>query len=136
MHNIPVLMITHNRLGYTQQALKALVESDCYGIYIFDNGSIDGTKEWLEQYSYRDSFRQNCTSLNSEENIGISGAMNWFLEQTSGFQYCAKVDNDTIIPPDFCAGCYLTWSTPICCRPNTLLSRPPIQMDGMDLRKE
>ena len=92
-YGIPVLMITYNRLEYTKRAYKAL--SECYGAtpFVIDNASTDGTREWL---------RENVPQFWSmSENKGISGAMNFFLDHTRNEYFVAKVDNDTIIPPDF-----------------------------------
>ena len=98
---VPVLMITYNRLEYTKQALKALIESDCGTIYIIDNGSTDGTERWLKDklISTNPDHRISCFFM--YENTGIAGAMNVFLKLTADQPVVAKVDNDTIVPPDF-----------------------------------
>lgn len=99
IHNmIPVLMITCNRLEYTKQAIKALMKLDKQvDIYIIDNGSIDGTVNWLSEAC----INLLCTVIRLPENIGIAGAMNLFLNYTQYAQYVAKVDNDTIVPENF-----------------------------------
>lgn len=92
---IPVLMITYNRLAYTKQALEALFNVRGAKVYIIDNCSTDGTVEWLKKQKEAWSI----TYLN--KNIGIAGAMNLFLSFTKGAEYVGKVDNDTIVQPDF-----------------------------------
>jgi glycosyltransferase involved in cell wall biosynthesis len=93
---IPILMITYNRLEFTKKALAALCNCRNASIYVIDNGSSDGTKEWLATIPCKPmSLTINKT------NTGIAGAMNQFLEMTKDFQYVAKVDNDTIVFPDF-----------------------------------
>lgn len=95
---IPVLFITYNRLDYTKQAMKALLYSDCGKIYIIDNNSSDGTREWLLEQHWNN---ERVMILFNEENKGIAGAMNQFLEITRHFAYVGKVDNDTIVPDNW-----------------------------------
>ena len=100
---IPVLMITYNRLEYTKQALKAVLACGQANLFIIDNGSTDGTKQWLYDAN-RESNIDDCpgvTLMFNEINIGIAGAMNQFLEKTKNYVVVGKVDNDTIIQRDF-----------------------------------
>lgn len=94
---IPVLMITYNRLEYTKKALEALFFSRDRKIFIIDNGSTDGTQDYImsQQWSYTWNITFNKT------NLGIAGAMNQFLEKTKNFEWVGKVDNDTIVPEDW-----------------------------------
>lgn len=99
LRNIPALMICYNRLAYTKQAFNALLSSDCTFIFLIDNGSTDGSKEWaLEQASKR-----VMVSVNNTDNHSIANAMNYFLHVFPHVDYFIKVDNDTIIPSDFCS---------------------------------
>lgn len=93
---VPILMITYNRLSYTKQALEALLKVRGAEIYIIDNCSTDGTVEYLE--SLQDV---PCTIFFFAYNAGIAGAMNWFLDLTTEHEFVAKVDNDTLVSPDF-----------------------------------
>src|ERR1700752_485954 len=97
--DVPVLMITHNRLSYTKKALDALFQSDCGVIHIYDNNSHDGTKEYLERFVEQDFIRIVLMGWNS----GIAGAWNYFLSVTHHCEFIAKCDNDTLLPPDFIA---------------------------------
>ncbi len=94
---VPILMITWNRLEYTKRALEALLKADNIYLHIFDNGSTDGTREYLATLDSGISI----TIWQSEKNEGIATAMNVFLKETIGFPVCGKVDSDTIIPKDF-----------------------------------
>lgn len=89
---VPVLMITYNRLEYTKKALPALAGCPGVRIYLIDNGSSDGTQEWLRGQK----LLGKCHVTFNPENRGIAGAMNQFLKATAGFPFCGKVDNDTI----------------------------------------
>lgn len=92
---IPVLMITWNRLDYTKQALPALLEAEDVSVIVIDNGSTDGTVEWLGDLPGRDNLRIHY----NPKNLGIAGAMNQFILMTVGSRYVGKVDNDTVVPP-------------------------------------
>lgn len=94
---VPVLMITYNRLEYTKMALEALLQCDKAEVYIIDNGSTDGTVEWLKSLPF---FVVKNTLFNSL-NIGIAGAMNQFLHKTRTNYVVGKVDNDTLVPADW-----------------------------------
>jgi cellulose synthase/poly-beta-1,6-N-acetylglucosamine synthase-like glycosyltransferase len=95
---IPFLMITYNRLEYTKEALSWVLMSDCDAIHVFDNGSTDGTVDYLRKAG---ACFDIYTHYNGH-NGGIYEAWNWFLEQTKDCEFVGKCDNDTILPPDFC----------------------------------
>lgn len=97
--NIPCLFITYDRLQYTKEALRHLLNSDVSKIFIWDNGSTDGTKEYLVRLSHPKILYLHL----NPKNEGIRIPMNWFIQLTPEYEYVAKVDNDTVIPPDFCA---------------------------------
>jgi GT2 family glycosyltransferase len=89
---IPILMITWNRLGYTKKAIKAIKENtDNYILFIWDNNSTDGTKDYLK------SLKGNIEIYYSDVNTGLVPPMNYFFEKYKNSKYVAKVDNDTIV---------------------------------------
>lgn len=95
---IPVLMITYNRKAYTEKALTALLQCRQAIPVIVDNGSTDGTLQMLHEFQ----FIYGClTIFSSKVNLGIAGAMNIFLHFGSKHEFVGKVDNDTIVQPDF-----------------------------------
>lgn len=89
--SIAVLSVTRDRLAYTKHCFGVLKElAGCpYDHYVFDNGSKDGTQEWLHDNAGRFAW----TILN-DENIGVSRAMNALLEEASGYDVYVKFDND------------------------------------------
>jgi glycosyltransferase involved in cell wall biosynthesis len=87
-----VLFTTYNRLEYSKIALEALKKTGCE-IIVIDNASTDGTQDWLKG--------QNVWVIYNKENLGVSGAMNQFLEITKNDEYVGKVDNDTVVPKDW-----------------------------------
>lgn len=90
--NVPVLMITYNRLDYTKTALPALMECTGVRVHVIDNGSTDGTQRWILDQP----FINKLHLILNDQNQGIAGAMNQFLKSTTGYAFCGKVDNDTI----------------------------------------
>ena len=92
---IPILMMTHNRLEFTKQAIKALMEHthEKYMLMLFDNGSEDDTPKWLMRLA-----GQNVAIYCSPVNVGINGAMDFFHQHFGRTEFYAKVDNDTIVP--------------------------------------
>jgi glycosyltransferase involved in cell wall biosynthesis len=94
--DIRVLFTTYNRLEFTKKSLNSLIGSNCGEILIFDNGSTDGTQEWLKTLESK-----KVMVVQNTENIGVAGAMNYFFENTSNEIYVAKIDNDTVVPVDW-----------------------------------
>jgi len=98
---IAALMICKDRLEYSRKAYEALKNSDVDEIHIVYNPSNDGTYAWLKI-----SVTGYGTLIHTGDGT-IAGAFNLFLEQVSHWmkpaEFMIKVDNDTIIPPDFCA---------------------------------
>ncbi len=92
--SVPILMITYDRLEYTQTALRHLLDCQGVTVIVIDNGSKDGTAEWLQMVDYGDSRPR---ILLNKENKGIAGAMNQFLTMTWNYDIVGKVDNDTVV---------------------------------------
>lgn len=90
---VAVLTLTRDRLDYTKHCFGKLRElAGCwFDHYVLDQGSTDGTPEWLVQNAGR--FR-NLELL--QENIGISKGMNRLLDVCRPERYDAvvKIDND------------------------------------------
>jgi GT2 family glycosyltransferase len=88
-------MITWDRLDYTKQTLDRLIRSREVRVIVIDNGSTDGTAEWLRSRIWR----PNVQMIFNNQNHGIAHAMNQFRSLTAGAEYVGKVDNDTIVDP-------------------------------------
>lgn len=100
---VDILFITFNRLAYTRETLPAMIENAGadFSLTIVDNGSTDGTVDYLKQFA-----RRNHNILSSvrflEKNVGISQPTNEFW-QSSHAEFLGKVDNDTLCPPGWLA---------------------------------
>jgi glycosyltransferase involved in cell wall biosynthesis len=96
---VPVLFISYNRLPYTKQALEALLKTTYpIKIFIWDNGSTDGTREWLADL--KGNPKIDYIVLH-DVNEGINFAFNTFIRKYKDYHYGAKVDNDTLVQPDW-----------------------------------
>lgn len=89
---IAIFTLTRDRLDYTKRSFQSLKEKAGYPYdhYIIDNGSTDGTQEWLKEQ--KDLI---ILSLN-KENQGISKACNRALETIlkKDYDLIIKMDND------------------------------------------
>lgn len=95
---VAVLSLTRDRLPYTQHCFASLRENaGCdFDHYVWDNGSTDGTAEWLRA---QDTFHAlTCAGANN----GISNAMNQLVRIAEReaqppfdpYDVIVKVDND------------------------------------------
>lgn len=98
---IPILYTTFNRLNFTKKTLPVLLENSPGGrVCIYDNGSTDGTPEYLDKVDH-----DNVELIDLlPKNYGISAIMNEFFKYTKDDKIVAKVDNDTLVPPNWLDG--------------------------------
>jgi len=96
---IAVYTLTRDRLEYTQQCFASLHQfAGCEFFHVLiDNGSTDGTKEWLAyEYAHGPSLLRVMP-----ENIGISRASNLALdlifEHVPDVDVICKIDNDCLL---------------------------------------
>jgi glycosyltransferase involved in cell wall biosynthesis len=89
---IAVLTLTRDRLWATEHCFDRLYElAGCeFDHYVFDNGSEDGTWEWL------DANMKKPISRSTEGNIGVSRGINYLLDLAGPENYdvIVKFDND------------------------------------------
>ena len=90
--NIAVMSITRDRLDYTKHCFATLLENaGCdFDWFITDNGSTDGTVDWL-------LANTDATVTAYNENAGISPALNAMLDdvlEAADYDVIVKVDND------------------------------------------
>lgn len=92
---VAMFTLTKDRLEYTKECFEALHGKTKYKFdhYVIDNGSTDGTVEWLQENESK--FKK---VIYNEENVGISKGSNQALDamKESGENYdiIIKVDND------------------------------------------
>ncbi len=90
---IAVLSVTRDRIDYTKHCFDSLHKfAGCqFDHYVFDNGSNDGTQEWLEN-----EYDPTMLVL-SPENVGRCKALNRLLDETEemdDYDVIVMFDND------------------------------------------
>lgn len=95
---VAMYSLTYDRLQYTKESFKSIRETAGYDFdhYIVDNGSKDGTRQYLLEYQIQ--YPDRVTLMFNEENKGIAIASNQILEcikeNNKGFAIIGKIDND------------------------------------------
>jgi len=79
------ITITFNRLDLTKRTIESFYSKTSVDFHLYvDNGSTDGTVEWLE-----DKYR-----LALPQNVGIAQAFAYGVEYLKDYDYILKLDND------------------------------------------
>lgn len=91
-----VITLTHNQIEYTKRCLSSLLQTTYspWELIVVDNGSTDGTRDWLE------AFKRTCETsgvkvsiILNDGNIGCSTARNQGVEKARG-KRLVFIDND------------------------------------------
>lgn len=91
-----IVFVTYNRLEYTKKTLNALLnERDQFDLYIWDNNSQDGTKEFLAR-DLNDSRIKEIEFY--KKNVGPTKALDIFWSRCKT-DLIGKVDNDCLVTP-------------------------------------
>jgi GT2 family glycosyltransferase len=91
----PVLILTHNCLELTKKCVESVRAQDVPTlIAIIDNGSTDGTREWVSD--------ENIQTVLFTENLGVSVGWNVGLNLAfTSHEHVLCLNNDTQLPPYF-----------------------------------
>ncbi|MGE0761440.1 MAG: glycosyltransferase, partial [Pirellulaceae bacterium] len=86
-----IILVTHNQLDYTRACLQSIrfVTDEPYELIVVDNGSTDGTVEYLKSQT-------DVTLLENPENRGFPAAVNKGILAARG-QHLLLLNNDTIV---------------------------------------
>lgn len=121
---VTIIVLTWNGLGYTHRCLdsiRAYTQHPQYKILLVDNGSSDGTAEYLRA-------RTDVEVIFNTENVGFARANNQALARVPADHDVVLLNNDTEIPPD--QGAWLTRLQ------ETAYSAPDIGIVGCRLRRQ
>jgi FkbM family methyltransferase len=90
-----IIILTFNQLEYTKQCIASIEQftQGPYEIIFVDNGSTDGTVEYLKEYA---KIHGNVKLILNEENKGFAAANNQGIEQASG-DYIVFLNNDVVV---------------------------------------
>lgn len=94
MKKITIIIPNYNGIKFLPTCLEALSHQTCqdFTVLVVDNGSEDGSGEWLKE--------QGISALFLPENTGFSGAVNAGL-QTAHTPYVILLNNDTKADPTY-----------------------------------
>ena len=104
----PILILTHNGLEMTKRCVESANNQDIEtDVFVFDNGSTDGTVEWGNLASLNWTFEHRGTLREfwkSDDNAGVSRGWNvllTYLFKMNRVDHVLVLNNDTFIPPWF-----------------------------------
>lgn len=74
---VNLAILTYNALNFTKMCLESLARNTKieHNVFILDNGSTDGSREWLAQHQ-----QQNLYYEPSSKNLGVPGGRNRLIE--------------------------------------------------------
>lgn len=103
MNNIVSIMcVTYNRLNLTQRMLDSLFKTTQhpFRLIFIDNGSTDGTQDFLRNLSSPNTFCQSKDVFLNETNKGIAVGRNQALKIANRYKdnWLTTVDNDVELP--------------------------------------
>ncbi|MGH2684808.1 MAG: glycosyltransferase, partial [Actinomycetota bacterium] len=93
-----VVVVTFNQLPLTRLCLESLLagtSEPSYEVVVVDNGSEDGTLEYLHELARR---HPQVRVLPSDENVGFARALNHGLDTARG-EILLMLNNDTVVAP-------------------------------------
>lgn len=100
---VDLMFLACNRLRFTQESFTTLLKNTDWplvrALWVYDDGSTDGTREWLEAHAGEAPapVRNVRTAFGSPVS-----AMVHFIEAAQA-PLLAKIDNDTMVPPGWLA---------------------------------
>lgn len=93
---IDLIYIAYNRLPYVKLTLPRLLEdpTEDFSLSIWDNGSVDGTREYLSSVEDPRIVRK----VFSDQNLGLHGAVNDLVNKTSA-DLIGMIFDDILVTP-------------------------------------
>lgn len=93
---LSLIVVTYNSQDTIKECLESLISQVKYpdNILVYDNGSLDGTIEVLNEY------KDKLSLYISSNNSGFSYACNWCADKASNATHLAFINPDTVIQPN------------------------------------
>jgi GT2 family glycosyltransferase len=95
---VSIILITYNRLRMLRECMRSLLEQtsgDEFEILVWDNGSTDGTKEYLDELAAAHAYLR---VVHHPKNVGLNGVAR-SVELARGY-YILELDDDVVSFPD------------------------------------
>ena len=96
---ISVVILSHNKLEYTRRCLTSLLQTDYsdWELVVIDNGSTDGSPEWLEEFRLEaGEVGVEVKLIFNDGNIGCSTSRNQGIDAAAG-EFIVFNDNDVAL---------------------------------------
>lgn len=98
MATVSIMLVTYNRLPLTQRMLESFFKGtdSNYRLIIVDNGSTDGTVDWLKELNPVGGYCQGYHTHFNEKNMGISIGRNQAMLIADQYKdpWLCTLDND------------------------------------------
>ena len=109
MDEVAFIIPVFNQLHYTRNCLGSLNRDgvEDRNIVLVDNGSTDGTREFL-------ASRPELKVISNEKNLGCSAAWNQGVEKAASADWKIVINNDVIVAPGF-RGSLVDFATETAC---------------------
>lgn len=89
-----IIILAHDQLEYTKQCVASIrrhTQKDTYELILIDNGSTDGTTNWLKR-------QEDIIGIFNDKNYGFPKGCNQGIKVASGTEILL-LNNDTIVTP-------------------------------------
>lgn len=97
MNNTSIIILTYNNLDYNIQCIESIrsyTEKNTYEIVVVDNGSSDGTREWL-------SIQSDLKLVFPDENTGFPKGCNLGIQVAEKNNDILLLNNDIVVTPNW-----------------------------------
>ena len=93
-----IVVLNWNKLELTKSCLKSISEQSYknYRVIVVDNGSVDGSKDWLHA-------QNNIDLISNKKNLGFARAINQGFKRAvdNKSKYIISLNNDTELDPNW-----------------------------------
>jgi len=100
---VSIIILTFNQLPYTIECVESIQRhtQEHYELIFIDNGSNDGTVQWLK--AFRDQDPSRCSVIANDSNRGFAAGCNQGLSASRG-DYLILLNNDVVVTKGWLAG--------------------------------
>ena len=97
-----IIILVYNQLSYTKLCVDSIIRntSEPFELIFVDNGSVDGTREYLEEIKNK---IERVKIIVNDENIGFALGNNQAFQDARG-EYILLLNNDVIVGPGWLSG--------------------------------